>query len=67
MKPESVVPLIAEAPIKRLAPITTSRLLLGVSRPFAHSHELSVMAADRVVKAATDPDLKKKAKRRHAP
>lgn len=67
MKPESVVPLITEAPIKRLAPITTSRLLLGVSRLFAHSHELSVMAADRVVKAATNPDLKKKAKRHHAP
>lgn len=67
MKPESVVPKVVEAPMSRLAPATTSRLLLGVSRPFAHSHELSVMAADRVIRAATNPALKKKAKRHHAP
>lgn len=67
MKPESVVSKVVEAPIGRLAPITTSRLLLGVSRPFAQSHELSVMAAERVALALTNPDLKKKAKRHHAP
>ena len=66
MKPESVVPVM-EVPISRLAPATTSRLMLGVSRPFAQSHELSVMAADRVALALTNPDLKKKAKRHHAP
>lgn len=64
MKPESVVP-VTEVPISRLAPTTTSRLMLGVCRAFSQSHELSVMATDRVVKAATDPVLKKKA-RRHA-
>ena len=67
MKPESVVPKVVEAPMSRLAPITTSRLMRGVCTAFGQSHELSVMATDRVVKAATNPDLKKKAKRHHAP
>lgn len=38
---------------------TTSRLLLGVARPFGVSHELNEITKDAVVQHFTNPKMKK--------
>lgn len=47
------------APAPSALKTTTSRLLLGVSRPFGISHELTEMAKDSIVESLSHRKIKK--------